>query len=182
MSNETCMTRRHSKCNSFLAFVKLGTGLVCVPAIQHTSDPLPPCRTFGELKPFDSYSCDTSKHDGFVVLFRHVSTTGSCVPCCQILAKTIVTGWSLFGPIMLVMLQVVLSSPHLGNVRFLWKKWKLLRAMMCVGRYMLGTYVVLASHCILMDKGKTIEGSSIHNRWHGTVIWAKHSDRPDLAV
>lgn len=95
---------------------------------------------------------------------------GSCVPCCQNLTKTFAFGWSFFGSMMLVMLQVVLSSPHLGNVRFLWKKWQLLRAMMCVGRYMLGTYVVLARHCMLMDKGKTLEGNSIHNWWHGTVM------------
>ena len=45
----------------------------CVPAIQQTSDPLPFCRTFGKLNPVDSCSCDSSKHDGFVV--SHVSTS-----------------------------------------------------------------------------------------------------------
>ena len=88
-SNEACMRSHHSKCNSSLAFVKLGTGSILSAGHKDPSDPLHLCRTFGELMPVDSYSCDTSKHDDFVVsrCFEMFLPTGSWVPCCQIRTK-----------------------------------------------------------------------------------------------
>ena len=92
---------------------------------------------FGELQPFDSSSFDTSKHDAFVFSAARF--------VCSLLSNPNhkKTRWlgDPFWSIMLVMLQVVLSSPHLGNVRFFgrddscWGPWCGLNSMY----YILGT-------------------------------------------